>query len=152
MPPALSWRRFLSFHSRLGECEKGKECLLIRLVCCAVHKLIRGSKPERPASALLSNFHTEALSWDVASFVTSALASRSQSNLVRESLCFFLPLHMTHLRVLGLFIKKTRLNYSGSCHFDACEATEGEAEKCICGLGSILASCFPRKQGRSAIT
>lgn len=51
---------------------------LIRAVWYAIHKLITGSKTERPVSALLSNFHTEALSRDVVSFVTSALASRSQ--------------------------------------------------------------------------
>lgn len=52
---------------------------LIRAVCCATHKLITGSKIERPMSALLSNFHTEALSRDGVSFVTSAMTSRSQS-------------------------------------------------------------------------
>lgn len=97
---------------------------------CAIHKLITGSKTERPMSALLSNFHTEALSRDVMSFVTSALASRSQSKLVREFHCFFLPPLMTSLKDSGLFIKKTSLSSSESCQFDA-----GETEECIWRLG-----------------
>lgn len=88
---------------------------LIRAVWCAIHKLITGSKTERPMSVLLSNFHTEALSRDVVSFVTSALASRSQSKLVREFHCFFLPPLMTSLKDSGLFIKKTSLNSSENC-------------------------------------
>lgn len=64
---------------------------LIRAVWCAIHKLITGSKTERPMPALLSDFHTEALSRDAVSFITSALASRSQSKLVREFHCFLLP-------------------------------------------------------------
>lgn len=88
---------------------------------CAIHKLITGSKTERPVSALLSNFHTEALSRDVVSFVTSALASRSQSKLVREFYCFFLPLLMTKLKDSRLFIKKTSLSPPESCQFDASE-------------------------------
>ena len=97
---------------------------LIRAVWCAIHKLITGSKTERPVSALLSNFHTEALSRDVVSFVTSALASRSQSKLVREFHCFFLPPLMTSLKDSGLFIKKTSLSSSESCQFDAGETEE----------------------------
>lgn len=97
---------------------------LIRAVWCAIHKLITGSKTERPVSALLSNFHTEALSRDVVSFVTSALASRSQSKLVREFHCFFLPPLMTNLKDSGLFIKKTSLSSSESCQFDAGETEE----------------------------
>lgn len=52
---------------------------LIRAVWCATHKLITGSEIERPVSALLSNFLTEAMSRDVVSFVTSVLAFRNQS-------------------------------------------------------------------------
>lgn len=110
-----------------------------------------GSKTERPVSALLSDFHTESLSRDVASFVTSVLASRSQSKLVRKSHCFFLPLRMTRLRSFRLFIEKTRLKSSGSCQFDAWEATEGGEERCVCGLGRTLVSCFLRKEGRSIL-
>lgn len=91
---------------------RGSEHPLIRLVWCAINKLITGSKTERPVSALLSNFRTEALSRDVVSFVTSALASWSQSKLVRELHCLFLPLLVTSLRDLRLFIKKTSLNSS----------------------------------------
>lgn len=101
---------------------------LIRAVWCAIHKLVTGSKTERPVSALLSNFHTEALSRDVVSFVTSALASRSQSKLVREFHCFFLPPLMTSLKDSGLFIKKTSLSSSENCQFDA-----GKAEESIQG-------------------
>ena len=97
---------------------------LIRAVWCAIHKLVTGSKTERPVSALLSNFHNEALSRDVVSFVTSALASRSQSKLVREFHCFFLPPLMTNLKDSGLFIKKTSLSSSESCQFDAGETEE----------------------------
>lgn len=97
---------------------------LIRAVWYAIHKLITGSKTERPMSALLSNFHTEALSRYVVSFVTSALASRSQSELVREFHCVFLPPLMTNLKDSGLFIKKTSLSSSDSCQFDAGETEE----------------------------
>lgn len=95
---------------------------------CAIHKLITGSKTERPMSPLLSNFHTEALSRDVVSFVTSALASRSQSKLVRELHSFFLPLPVTSLKDSKLSVKKTSLSSSESCQFD-----EGKAEECIGG-------------------
>lgn len=105
---------------------------LIRAVCCAIHKLITGSKTERPMSAQLSNFHTEALSRDVVSFVTSASTSRSQSKLVREFHCFFLPLLMTSLKDSGLFIKKTSVNSSESCQFDG-----GETEECLGGRETL---------------
>lgn len=118
---------------------------LIRAVWCAIHKLITGSKTERPVSALLSNFHTEALSRDVVSFVTSALASRSQSKLVRGFHCFFLPPLMTSLKDSGLFIKKTSLSSSESCQFDA-----GETEERIGSSEDTLASYLPRKEGRVA--
>lgn len=97
---------------------------LIRAVWCAIHKLITGSKTERPMSALLSNFHTEALSRHVVPFVTSALASRSQSKLVREFHCFFLPPLMTSLKDSGLFIKKTSLSSSENCQFGAGKTEE----------------------------
>lgn len=115
---------------------------LIRAVWCAIHKLITGSKTERPVSALLSNFHTEALSRDVVSFVTSALASRSQSKLVRELHCFFLPPLMTSLKDSGLFTKKTSLNSSESCQFDA-----GETEDCIWRRGRQSGLRFHYKRG-----
>lgn len=108
---------------------------LIRAVWCAIHQLITGSKTERPVSSLLSNFHTEALSRAVVSFVTSALASRSQSKLVREFHCFFLPPLMTSLKELGLFIKKTSLNSLGSCSIDADETEEYTKD-----LGTTLTS------------
>lgn len=126
--PTLSWKLSLSFRSSPVIMRREWKRPLIRAVCCAIHKLITGSKTERPMSALLSNFHTEALSRDVVSFVTSALASRSQSKLVRELHCFFLSLPVTSLKDSKLSARKTSLSSSENCQFN-----EGKAEECIGG-------------------